>query len=448
MSLFDDAEVGAAEPTLSVTELADRIGNALRAAFRDEVWVRGEIRDLTRARSGHVYFTLVDPDVEGTSCISVMLSDRNKAGVNRSLRSAGDAVRMTDGTEVRLRGRVDWYGPRGQLQLRMTAIDPAYTLGQLEVARAQLLARLRSEGLLDANGRLPLPPVPLRVGLVTSGGSAAEADFLHELGRSGFAFDVVRCDARVQGFDAPHSVVAAIDAAVAAGVDVVCVVRGGGARTDLAAFDDERIARAVAACPLPVLTGIGHEVDRSVADDVAHTAEKTPTACAHALVVRVRAYVEAVEAAWSGIAASAERTTRAHAERLASIAERAGRAATTGLVAADHRLRAGSDRVLRATRGHLRDAEAGTRERARRLEQRAPRALAEAERSLGSVEARVRALDPVRTLARGWSITRTADGRVVRAPGDVGPGDELTTELAGGAVRSTVASTSTVDADG
>ena len=123
------AELEPAEPTLSVSELSDRIGYAVRSAFHDEVWVRGEIRDLNRARSGHVYFTLIDPDVEGTSCLSVMLSDRAKGPVNRSLRMAGDAVRMTDGTEVRIRGRVDWYGPRGQLQLRMTAIDPAYTLG-------------------------------------------------------------------------------------------------------------------------------------------------------------------------------------------------------------------------------------------------------------------------------------------------------------------------------
>src|SRR5690606_25674857 len=116
-----------------------------------------------------------------------MLSAANKVAVNRSLKLAGGAVRMVDGTEVRIRGRLDWYAPRGQLQLRMTAIDPAYTLGQLEVARAQLLARLRAEGLLERQAALELPLVPLRIGLVTSRGSAAEADFVDELRRSGLA---------------------------------------------------------------------------------------------------------------------------------------------------------------------------------------------------------------------------------------------------------------------
>src|SRR6187399_1491159 len=162
MSLFEDPNVGTIpEPTFSVTELSDAIGNALRARFRDEVWVRGEIRDLSRARSGHVYFTLVDPD--GDATLDVMLSAAKKNVVNDTLVRAGGSVRMNDGTDVRIRGRLDWYAPRGQLQLRMTAIDPAYTLGQLELARAELLARLRAEGLLGANGQHPMPPAPLRV---------------------------------------------------------------------------------------------------------------------------------------------------------------------------------------------------------------------------------------------------------------------------------------------
>jgi exodeoxyribonuclease VII large subunit len=448
MSLFDDADLGDSEPTWSVTELADRIGNALRAAFRDEVWVRGEIRDLSRASSGHVYFTLTEPSFEGSASIGVMLSSRNKGSVNLALTRAGGGVRMTDGTEVRIRGRLDWYAPRGQLQLRMTAIDPAYTLGQLELLRAQLLQRLEAEGLLRANAARPLPLVPLRVGVVTSSGSAAEADFVDELRRSGFAFDVRRVDARVQGPDAAFDVVSGIERAVADGAEVVALVRGGGARTDLAAFDDERIARAIAACPVPVLTGIGHEVDRSVADDVAHTAHKTPTACAHALVLRVRAFVDAIEGRWQAIATLAARATRDQAEIVEAAGARVGRAAAAGVASAAHRHEGWGERVRRAATGHLRDADAGARERARRLSLRAPRAVSEAERALASIGARLRALDPERTLARGWSITRTTDGRVVRSPDEVAPGDELLTQVAAGTVRSTVAPTSTVDGDG
>lgn len=462
MSLFEDPTVGTVpEPTYSVGELADAIGNAVRASFRDEVWVRGEIHDLSRPASGHVYLTLVEdrPD-GGKATLSVMLSAANKVAVNRALTRAGGSVRMVDGTEVRIRGRLDWYAPRGQLQLRMTAIDPAYTLGQLELARAELLARLTAEGLLDRNGALPMPLVPLRIGLVTSRGSAAEADFLDELSHSGIAFHLIAVDVRVQGVGAPRQIASGIASAAARACDVIAVVRGGGARTDLAAFDDEQVARAIARCPVPVLTGVGHETDRSVADEVAHTVAKTPTAAAQLLVERVAEFLERVEGAWSVVARVSQRelaahddVLRAHGQRAqrnvrASLAgattrldEQATRARRAGVVAtarAEQHLEHEIGRLTGSARVKVRDAAMLVESSSRRVVLRAPRALAEAERGLAGVEARVRSLDPARALARGWSITRTSDGRVVRTPTDVSAGDQLVTQLAGGEVRSTV----------
>ena len=472
MSLFDDPTVGTRpEPTLTVTELADAIGNALRASFRDEVWVRGEIRDLSRPPSGHVYFTLTDPAGNGSGAqVPVMLHARQKGAVNATLTDAGGTVRMTAGTDVRIRGRLDWYAPRGQLQLRMTAIDPAYTLGQLELARAELLRRLEEEGLLRANAALALAEAPLRVGLITSEGSAAEADFLDELRRSGFAFTVLKADSRVQGNDAARSVAAAVRMLGTHRPDVIAVVRGGGARTDLAAFDDEAVARAIAGCPVPVVTGIGHETDTSVADEVAHTSAKTPTACAQVLVVRVAEVAGRFEAAWTGISAQAARALghhdaglRGHGSRLArttrhalasrshrldAIAQRTGQAARAGLGTAGRRLDAHRGRAIGAARSHLRTAEVLLGAAERRVAHRSPRVLADAERTVAGLEARLRALVPERTLARGWSITRAADGRVVRHPADVAPGDPLTTLVAGGEVRSTVTAASTVSPDG
>lgn len=466
MSLFDDPSVGRSpEPTYSVGELADAIGHAVRASFRDEVWVRGEIHDLSRPPSGHVYLTLVEDRPEGgKASLSVMLSAANKVAVNRALTQAGGSVRMVDGTEVRIRGRLDWYAPRGQLQLRMTAIDPAYTLGQLEVARAALLARLEEEGLLRRNAALPMPAVPLRVGLVTSRGSAAEADFLHELESSGLAFHVIAVDVRVQGTGAHRHIASGIASAAARACDVIAVVRGGGARTDLACFDHEQVARAIALSPVPVLTGIGHEVDRAVADEVAHTAAKTPTACAQLLVERVAGFLGQAEACWSAVARVARRELAAHDLRTRSHAERASRSVRASLVAASHRLdghgrrarrganvalaaadqRLGRDvgRLTGSARVRMRDAASALDAAERRVTARAPRALAEVDRSLTALEARVRALDPERALARGWSITRTADGRVVRSAAEVQAGDALVTQLGTGEVRSTV------DADG
>jgi exodeoxyribonuclease VII large subunit len=462
MSLFDDPAVGRApEPTFSVGELADAIGNAVRASFRDEVWVRGEIHDLSRPASGHVYLTLVEQRDDGSKAsLSVMLSAANKVAVNRALTRAGGAVRMVDGTEVRIRGRLDWYAPRGSLQLRMTAIDPAYTLGQLELARAELLARLEAEGLVGRNRSLAMPLVPLRIGLVTSQDSAAEADFLDELTRSGWSFHVIAVDARVQGPGAPRAIARGLASASARACDVIALVRGGGARTDLACFDDEAVARAIALCPVPVVTGIGHETDRSLADELAHTAEKTPTACAQMLAGRVGEQMALVEGLWTTVARRAERGLSAHeaavrahagraqrstraslagaAARLDAHSARARRAGAVATIRADQRLGRDLGRITGAARVQLRDAATTLAAADRRLATRAPRALGEAERVLEGVEARVRALDPRRALARGWSITTTAAGRIVRSPADVAAGDALVTRLAGGQVRSTV----------
>jgi exodeoxyribonuclease VII large subunit len=367
---------------------------------------------------------------------------------------------MIDGTEVRIRGRISWFSPRGQLQLSMSAIDPAYTLGQLAVARGEIVQRLTDDGLLDRNSRLGLPLVPLRIGLITSEGSAAAADFLDQLRRSGIRFDVVVADVRVQGLEAPSAVVAALEGFAANPPDVVAIIRGGGSRTDLATFDDERIARAIAWMPVPVLTGIGHEIDRSIADEVAHTSTKTPTACAQVLIEAVRAYLDRLEGTWRALASTAARAVAGHEQRLHVHAQRAARSAGHALRAADDRverssvdLRRRSDGRLMAAgarleraagqvegsaRSHLRAGDVALAVATERLGGRAQRATVPGQRRLDDLAAQLRALDPARTLARGWSITRTAGGTVVRSPGDVTAGDGLVTTVAGGEVRSTV----------
>jgi exodeoxyribonuclease VII large subunit len=378
----------AEEPTFTVAELNSDIGAVLGRAFPEELWVRGEIANLSRPPSGHVYFDLVD----GDSGLSVTLWASDRQVVNAVLKRSGGAVRMTDGTEVRIRVRVSWYAKRGQVSLRMLSIDTAYTLGRLAEARELLLMRLKAEGLLARQPALALSSVPLRVGLVTSDNSAAAHDFLQTLESSGFGWQVVLVDARVQGLEAEASVIAALDRLRSFDVDVVCIVRGGGARTDLAAFDCEGIARAIAGFPIPILTGIGHEIDTTVADLVAHRRCLTPTACAGALVERV-------------------------ADWYAHLHERRRAIARAALRAVDP---AKLDRL------------------AAQLAQRSPRAVDRAERLVDHVETRVRALDPARVLARGWSITRDEHGRLLRSAHDAPAGAKLVTTFADGVVRSTV----------
>jgi exodeoxyribonuclease VII large subunit len=376
--------------TLTVGEIGRRIERALRREFgTTAVWVRGEIRDLNRAPSGHVHFNLTDGDLS----VPVILFGSDRPRINRQLTANGPAVRMDDGIEVRIRVEVRWFAPRSQVSLRMTGIDPAFTIGRLAEARELLLRRLAGEGLLRAQARLPLPLVPLRVGLVTSLGSAAHADVHRTLASAGFGFRVLECDTRVQGPGAEQHLAAAIRTVADAGAEVVLLVRGGGARTDLAAFDGEQLARAIAGLGVPVLTGIGHEIDTSVADEVAWQRLLTPTASAAFLVERVRAFCQ-------------------HRDDLL---RRCMRAAATATARSRERLdRSGGD-----------------------VSRRAHQALHRASLGLDGRRARVAAHDPSRLLARGWSITHTAAGVLVKGPADVPDGTRLRTTTAGGDIAST-----------
>lgn len=181
----------------------------------------------------------------------------------------------------------------------MSELDPRFTLGEMAMQRNEVVRRLVAAGLYDANRGRRLAVAPLRVGVVTSVGSAAWVDFVHEIERSGFGFQLRVVDVRVQGDRAVPMVTRAVRALGRRDdVDVVVIVRGGGAKTELATFDHEAIATVIVKSGVPVFTGLGHEIDRSVADEVAHSSLKTPTACAAALVEAVARYVGATEELW------------------------------------------------------------------------------------------------------------------------------------------------------
>lgn len=427
--------------TFSVPEVAALAADAVSAAFPDLIWVEGEVCNLNRSARGHVYFSLVEPGSDRRSPdsqLAVTLFEWNRQKVNLQIKRSGGNIRVEDGVKVRIRGSLELYRPRGQLQLKMIAIDPAYTLGSLAAERARLLARLAEEGLLDANAALRMPGLPLRVGLVTSAGSAAHADFLHEISAAAIGFHVLVADARVQGVDAPETIAAAIRATVAAGVEVVCVVRGGGARTDLAAFDHELIARAIAACPVPVWVGVGHEIDRTVADDVAHSSLKTPTACAAQLVATARAGIDAVESSYREIVDGAR--MRIDAERAAL-----GRAAHAvvvltrgGIERGRHHAVLAAARVGAAATRHIDDADRHLERASASVRTAAPRRVRSAERELDAMAAQVRALDPARIMERGWSVTRRSDGTLVRSADDLAAGDVIVTRFVDGRATSTV----------
>ena len=456
----------AADQTLTVGELAQVLRWTLDSAFPSGVWVAGEIDSLSRARSGHVYFDLVErsehaqPGAPPVASLSVVLFQGDKERVNRTIRRHGNTMRMADGLSVRIQGMLDFYPRRGQLQLRMTAIDPAHTLGAMAADRDLLMRVLAAEGVLRRNAGAALAPVPLRVGLVTSVGSAAHADVLRVLAGSGFAFEVFEADTPVQGVDAPSAIADAVGAAAGAGVDVVVLARGGGSRTDLVAFDHELVARAIADCKRPVFTGIGHETDRSVADETAHTACSTPTAAARAVVQRVEDWLEKLDDTGRAIAARGRRSLAGAEHRTGSVAADTARGARSAARQAELNLDLAAQRVVGTGRaavarsGHRVDSSARRLAQAgpavhRRVNGRLDRASARlsvagrheirhARRHLDSVAARVRTLDPAVILRRGWSLTRRRDGTLVRSVRDVSAGDGIVTHLADGTLDSTI----------
>ncbi|MFL6264430.1 MAG: exodeoxyribonuclease VII large subunit [Thermoanaerobaculia bacterium] len=446
------------EPTYSVAQLCGEVKDFLGEAFA-AVWVVGEAQRVRPSARGHVYFELVekgDRD-EITAKLDAVIWSRDFLKVQRLL--AASEQKLVDGVQIRCRGSLDLYPPAGRLQLCVREVDPAFTLGLLERRRRETLAALTAAGLLEKNRALPLPDLPFAIALITSHGSAAYHDFLSGLTESGYGFRVLFIHAAMQGRESEREVVSALAALRGLPVDCAVLIRGGGSRTDLAAFDSRAIAEAIAHAPFPVLTGLGHEIDRSIADLTAHTALKTPTKVAELLVERVARADREVEDLRRSLAREALEPLRAGREALGR-AERGVSLARMRLGAAGGRIDEHARTLARLGRSALRDAERRREALSGRLAELAPRGLAMAERerrrtaeriaaasrgkvreasaTLQGVERLCQQLAPERTLERGFSLTRDAAGRLVRQRSQVRPGDLVTTRVAGGDFKSRV----------
>ena len=401
--------------TWSVGDPCEAIRDTFAAVFPEEIWLEGEISGLKFHSSGHVYFDLIEPDSNGNRIdkMSIALWKGRRQAVESVLDRA-DAGPLIEGIKVRIKGELSFYAPQGRVQIQMTAIDPHHTLGQLSVDRERVLQSLSEAGLLETNSALRVPAVPLHIGLVTSDGSAAYNDFVNEILSSQYPFKISLAHSSVQGTEAEIGLVTAIQQLIDTDVDVIAVVRGGGARTDLLAFDLESVARAVAQAPIPVFSGIGHEIDRSVVDEVAHTAFKTPTACAAALVQTVTAFDQQLHDSARRIVTLANRCHDRAAEMISSSAR-----------AINDRTR----RTLDLKEGQLTAA-------SRRLRDLSSMAIDRNVERCNRIFDLLQALHPNRVLARGFSITRDEAGNVIRD--DVPDGTAIVTETSTSLITSTV----------
>jgi exodeoxyribonuclease VII large subunit len=433
------------DATSSIAQLYSELTSYIDAGWgrAHQRWVFGEIQKYSDHRSGHCYLDLVDPTASGRDAPTLKAKCWRTTWAPIRMAVAKAGLELAEGVVVRVRGYVDLYAPRGELGFIVTALDVealrVSVLGEHARRREELLKKLVGEGLYDANRDQQISPVPIVVGLVASKGTEGCSDFLGMLEASGFAFRVHLRHAVVQGSRAPLEVARGIRALGDRGCDVICVVRGGGSQADLGAFDDERVARAIATSPVPVFTGVGHTGDVSVADLVANQSFRTPTACAEALVGTVREWYT------EHVAAAARRIDDAALGALDELDADVDQSRRHLVVVGRHQL-ARADQLLAvaastvARRAPLALARAGdtVAVATRRLGPLAQRQTATASDGLAARRALLAAYDPARLLARGWSITTDGSGGVVRSVDGLRAGQVLATRLADGVARSTV----------
>ncbi len=431
---------------LTVGQLMGRLKKTTEEHF-DFVWVEGEISGLRRPGSGHAYFALKDAEATVRAVIF-----RHQAALLRFV--------LEDGQRVLCQGRLSVYPPRGEVQLVVDTVEPRGA-GALALAFEQTKRRLAAEGLFDPGRKKPVPELPLRLAVVTSPSGAAIRDFLRVLHERFAGIQVAVYPVLVQGSEAPAQMIRALgDLAAWGWPEVIVLTRGGGSPEDLMAFNDEGLARAIAASPIPVVSAVGHEVDVTIADLAADLRAPTPTAAAELLarplaeLAKRRAGLalrlfraggrlvarrrERLLALRRGVAAPARRLADLHV-RVDDLAQRAARA----LAAVAHR----RARRLGAWRERLREARPDRRlaALAARLAALAPRLAAAGRESLGArrgrlerATARLAALGPVRVLGRGYAVVTGEDGVILRRAGQARVGMVLGVRLAEGRLRARV----------
>lgn len=434
----------------TVTRLNREVRACLESAL-GAVWVAGEVSNLRRQPSGHCYFSLKDEACQ-VSCVM--------------FRSAGATAReLADGRQVEVFGEIGVYEPRGQYQVVVRRVQPVGA-GELEARLRALQEKLRAEGLFDQSRKRPLPSHTARVGVVTSPSGAAIRDFLHVLARRAPHIEVFIAPVRVQGRGAAAEIAAAVESfsdysrSGFPRVDAVVVTRGGGSLEDLWEFNEEAVARAIAACAVPVISAVGHETDVTTSDLAADLRAPTPSAAAEILsadraatiarlaTLRGRlardagALVELARARWAALAASGvfrlpDRRIAELRQTADDLRERGGRAVAARLAV----LRRGADAAREVLRSRSpASAIAAWRDRGRELGRRLSHAANSALQSRQQHRARqahaLELLGPRQTLERGFTITMDARRRPLVSASSAAAEEEIITLFADGEVRS------------
>jgi exodeoxyribonuclease VII large subunit len=436
-----------------VRELVGHVRELVEQQLGD-VWVEGEISNLRLAPSGHIYFTLKDAEAQ----LPIVLF-RRQALLLR--------FRPEDGLHVLVRGKVSVYEQRGQMQLVAETLEPVGA-GSLQLAFEQLKEKLKVEGLFDADRKRPLPAFPRSVGIVTSPAGAVIRDFLNIVSRRHSGLNVLLLPVSVQGEGSAAEVENALATLNASGlVDLIVIARGGGSLEDLATFNSERVARAIAASQLPVVSAIGHETDFTIADFVADLRAPTPSAAAELITEAQHRIAEYL----AGQMHRLERATRfhllqsrqqfarvpigraetrvaallhRHEQQLDDLVERMEAAVLEPLRQRHHHVTNLAAAVLRhdprQSLGRARERLTAGRSR---LDRSMERALHGSSATLAALHARLNSLSPLAVLDRGYALVFDQKGKLIRSVSRVRPGNLVTTRLSDGTFTSRVESAAT-----
>ncbi len=398
-SLF--AQPDAAAGAVTVTDLTRYIRELFELDYRlQEVWVQGEISNLSRPSSGHVYFSLKD---SGASIRCVMWRTSVTPSINR----------LREGDAILAHGKISVYEPQGAYQLYVDAIQSAGGAGDLFRQFELLKAKLQAEGLFEAERKRPLPAVAHKIGLVTSPTGAALQDMLNIMRRRWPLMEVVLAPVPVQGDDAPPKIVAALRKLYyRPDLDAIIVARGGGSIEDLWAFNDETVARTIVESPVPVISGVGHEVDFTIADFVADVRAPTPSAAAELITPDQAEYRSVV---------------RGYAGALTALMSDQIKTARLRLQSNERALQHLSPRVkLSNARQRLDDVTL-------KMQAATQYDLSLRREKINRLVAQLHALNPLNVLARGYAVVRlTSSGEVVRNVRQVKPDDQLSIRVSDG----------------
>ena len=409
---------GSRDLPLSVSQLVRGVNNVLERTA-GTLWVEGEVASLSRASSGHTYFSLNDARAQVR--VVMWRSDARRL-----------KFQLEDGLHLHVRGRLGVYERDGKFQMYAQTAEPA-GVGADALALDQLRAKLMAEGLFDEERKRPLPKVPSRIGVVTSRSGAAVRDIIRSVYRR-FPVPILIADAQVQGHTAPRQIAHAIAQICRTDIDVLIVGRGGGSASDLAAFNDERVVRAVAGCPVPTISAVGHEVDMTLTDLVADRRAATPSMAGEMAVpvlAELAAALDKEQRRLSRESVMMMRSARQDLDHLTISAQ--GRLD----VAVSRRRRGLSELRTRLEANHPRARLLVNRANVKELEARAHRSLhhrlESRAKEFGQLAGRLNALSPLRVLSRGYALAIAGD-RVVTKSADVRVGDDIIVRLARGAL--------------